>query len=110
LETRPLELIKELKGFSNDPSKELLRFGECLFSNGKSDPKHNPSFQSLLLRIPFTFNSKCIKLDKDPEVKIIQSLVLSNIRQINASLLRKFRLYLVDKDLEMKRGYYQETK
>jgi hypothetical protein len=47
LETRPLELIKELKEISYDPSKEFLKFAECFFSNNKSDPSiihHSISF------------------------------------------------------------------
>ncbi len=101
-ETRPLELIAELKELSTEPSKEFLRFGERLFSNNKSDPKHNPSFQSLLLRIPFTFNSKCIRQDNDSEVKIIQRFDSTKIPQINIPLLRGFRIYLADEDLENK--------
>jgi hypothetical protein len=104
LETRPLELITELKELSNEPSKEFLKFGECFFSNNKSDPSHNPSFQSLLLKIPFTFNSKCIKEGKDAEVKITQKFDSSKIPQIDMSLLREFRLYLADKDIENKRN------
>ncbi len=103
LETRPLELIKELKELSKEPSKEFLKFAEVNFSNNKSDPNHNPSFQSLLLRIPFTFNSKCIRQDNDSEVIIIQRFNSSKISQVNLPFLREFRLYLADKDLENKR-------
>ena len=60
LDTRPLELITDLAELSREPSKEFLRFAEASFTNGKADPKHNPSFRSYLLRIPFTINSKCV--------------------------------------------------
>ncbi len=102
LETRPLEIIKELKELSKEPSKEFLKFGARLFSNNKSDPKHNPSFESMLLRIPFTFNSKCIKQCKDTEVNIVQRFNSSKIPQVNIPLIREFRLYLADKDLKNK--------
>ncbi len=100
LETGPLDLIKELKELTTEPSKEFLKFGERLFSNNKSDPKHNPSFHSLLLRIPFTFNSKRIRRENDSKVVIIRRFDSSKITHINTPLLRDFRLYLADKDIK----------
>ena len=60
LDTRPLELITDLTELLRQPSKEFLKFAEIIFTHGKADPKHNSSFNSYLLRIPHTFNSKCI--------------------------------------------------
>jgi hypothetical protein len=104
LNTRPLELIKELTELSDKPSEEFLRFAEFTFTNKKRDSCHNPSFKSSLLRIPYTLNSKCIdpttgNYINDPEVKIIQEFDSSAIPTINKSLLREFRLYLADKDI-----------
>jgi hypothetical protein len=87
---------------SRQPSKEFLRFAEVSITNMKADPKHNHSFNSYLLRIPHTFNSKCINKNADPEVKIIQRFDRQNIPQINTSLLREFRLYLADIDIKNK--------
>jgi Primase X len=104
LNTRPLELIIELTELTDTPSEEFLRFAEFIFTNKKKDSCHNPSFKSCLLRIPYTLNSKCIDMTtsnyiKDPEVKIIQEFNSLAIPTINNELLRKFRLYLADKDI-----------
>jgi hypothetical protein len=102
LDTRPLELITDLTALSKEPSQDFLRFAETRFSGKKADPKHNPSFKSYLLRIPYTLNSKCIKSGKDPEVKIIQKFDAENIPKIDIPLLREFRLYLADQDIKSK--------
>jgi hypothetical protein len=103
LDARPLELITDLTELSNEPSKEFLRFAEASFINGKADPKHNPSFRSYLLRIPFTINSKCVSNNgTDPEVKIIKKFDANNIPKIGIPLLREFRLYLADQDIKNK--------
>jgi len=104
LNTRPLELIKELTELSDKPSEEFLRFAEFTFTNKKRDSCHNPSFKSSLLTIPYTLNSKCIdpttgNYIKDPEVKTIQEFDSLAIPTINNKLLREFRLYLADKDI-----------
>ena len=50
-----------------DLTTEFLRFAERFFSNGRSDPNHQPSIKSCLVRVPGTINSK-----NGDEVKIIQ--------------------------------------
>ena len=82
LDTRPIELIKELKELSSKPSEEFLKYAENIFSNKKKDLGHNPSFGSSLLRIPYTFNSK-----NRQEVKIIQEFDKDNIKSMNIELL-----------------------
>ena len=108
MDTRPLELITDLTELSSQPSKEFLKFAEIIFTNKKADPKHNHSFNSYLLRIPHTFNSKCIDKGKDPEVKIIQKFDTQNIPQINTNLLREFRIYLADLDIKNKRAFIKQ--
>jgi hypothetical protein len=49
-----------------------LQFAERLLSLNKADSANNPSFKSCLLRVPYTFNSKCIGEGIDAEVKVIQ--------------------------------------
>ena len=98
LNTRPLELIEELKELSPKPSEEILRYAEIIFSNKKKDLGHNPSFKSSLLRIPYTFNSK-----NQSKVTIIKEFDRNNISILNSELLRGFRLWLVDNDIREKR-------
>jgi hypothetical protein len=107
IDTRPLELIEELCELSQKPSEEFLRYTELTFSIRKRDSCHNPSFKSSLLRIPYTFNSKNIindcKSHELQEVRIIQRFDTERIKTINIHLIREFRLWLADNDLEKKR-------
>ena len=85
-----------------------MKFAEIIFTNKNADPKHNHSFNSYLLRIPHTFNSKCIDKDKDPEVKIIQKFDTQRIPKINTNLLREFRIYLADLDIKSKKAFIKQ--
>ena len=70
-EKHPLETIQEfaelIPFIRNDLTTEFIRFAAKYFTNGKGDPKHNPSIHSCLIRIPGTINSKY-----NERVKIIQ--------------------------------------
>ncbi|MDN5848003.1 MAG: DNA primase noncatalytic subunit PriX, partial [Candidatus Nitrosocosmicus sp.] len=107
IDTRPLELIKELSELSKKSSEEFLRYAELTFSNKKRDSGHNPSFKSSLLRIPYTFNSKNLLIHNEndrekAEVKIVQKFDKENVKPINIKLLRDYRLWLADNDLRDK--------
>ena len=80
LDVRPLELIEELRELADKPSEQFLRFAESIFTNNKKDAQHNPSFQSCLLRIPGTINSK-----NGSEVKIVKRFDDNNIPIIDNS-------------------------
>jgi hypothetical protein len=108
IDSRPLELIKELSELSQKPSEEFLRYAEMTFSNKKRDYGHNPSFKSSLLRIPCTFNSKNLlannEIDRqNTEVKIVQKFDNENVKSINIRLLRDYQLWLADNDLMRKK-------
>jgi hypothetical protein len=97
---QPIEafVLEEEEIFSSnefdEPSKAFLRFAEQYLSNNKSDPSHNPSFKSCMIRIPGSFNFKCILKGEDPEVRIIQRWD-GHRPKINL-LLGTFHAYLVD--------------
>jgi hypothetical protein len=55
-----LEQFKEFEEFEH-PSTKFIRFAEQYLTNENSDPSHNPSFKSCMLRVPGSFNSKCPK-------------------------------------------------
>jgi hypothetical protein len=108
IDTRPLELIKELSELSEKPSEGFLRYAEVTFSMRKNDSGHNPSFKSSLLRIPYTFNSKKLSTNNENdrekgEVKIVQKFDDDNVKSINTKLLRDYRLWLADNDLLRKK-------
>jgi hypothetical protein len=94
-------ILEEVEVFSRNfdqPSKSFLRFAEQYLSSNKSDPSHNPSFKSCMIRIPGSFNSKCILKGKDSEVRIIQRWD-GNRPKINL-LLGSFHAYLVDQRIK----------
>ena len=97
IEAFVLEEEEALSDF-DQPSKAFLRFAEQCLSNNKSDPSHNPSFKSCMIRIPGSFNSKCILEGKDPEVRIIQTW--DGYRPKINLLLGKFHAYLVDQTIK----------
>ncbi|MDF0680309.1 MAG: hypothetical protein P0116_05030, partial [Candidatus Nitrosocosmicus sp.] len=108
IDTKPLELIKELSELSQNPSEEFLRYAELTFSNEKKDSGHNPSFKSSLLRIPYTFNSKNLSTHNEndrenAEVKIVQKFDNDNVKSIDIKLFRDYRLWLADNDLLRKK-------
>jgi hypothetical protein len=70
----PLEQNETFSKF-NQPSVQFLRFAEKHISNYKSDLSHNPSFKSCMVRIPGSYNSKCLAYGDNndgTQVKIIQ--------------------------------------
>ncbi len=101
-----LERIQEFQEFDN-PSERFLRFAKDNLSNNKADKSNNPSFRSCLLRIPNSFNSKCLAKGESYEnsmVKIIQEW--NRERPSVKYLLSDFRRYLINQkiiDLNKKR-------
>jgi Primase X len=93
-----LEQYTQFEEFEN-PSLKFLRFAEYNLTSGKSDPSHNPSFKSCMIRIPGSHNSKC--LPNKNEVTIYQKW--DGYRPPMSLLLGSFHAYLVDQKLkEMK--------
>ena len=101
---QPIEafVLEEEEVFNefDQPSKAFLKFAEQYLSNNKSDPSHNPSFKSCMIRIPGTFNYKCILQGKDPEVRLIQRW--NGYRPKINLLLGSFHAYLVDQKKKIK--------
>jgi hypothetical protein len=96
---QPIEafVLEEEEVFNefDQPSKVFLKFAEQYLSNNKSNLSHNPSLKSCMIRIPGSFNYKCILEGKDPEVRIIQRWDGQLRPKINL-LLGSFHAYLVD--------------
>jgi len=92
-----LEQDEEFSQFEQ-PSLKFIRFAEYYLTSGKSDPSHNPSFKSCMIRIPGSYNSKYAK---DNLVRIIQKW--DGYRPPISLLLGNFHAYLVDQKIkEMK--------
>jgi len=101
-----LESIQEFQEFDK-PSERFLRFAKDNLSDNKADKSNNPSFRSCLLRIPNSFNAKCLAKGESLEnskVKIIQEW--NRDRPSIQFLLQDFRRYLINhkiKELNKKR-------
>ena len=101
-----LERIQEFQEFDN-PSERFLRFAKDNLSSNKADKANNPSFRSCLLRIPNSFNAKCLangECFEHSKVKIIQEW--NKDRPSIKLLLLDFRRYLINlkiKELNKKR-------
>lgn len=55
-----------------DLNSSWMRFCAMTLSSGKHDPDNTQSLRNTMLRIPGSFNGKCIANGKDPTVKVIQ--------------------------------------
>lgn len=97
IEAFPLEQKYTFSDF-DQPSKTFLRFAERYLSGNKSDPSHNPSLKSCMIRIPGSYNSKCIQEGRYSEVKVIQRW--NGLRPKINLLLGSFYAYLVDEKLK----------
>ncbi|HEX7178711.1 MAG TPA: DNA primase noncatalytic subunit PriX [Nitrososphaeraceae archaeon] len=86
-----LEELSQFEQFEN-PSSKFLRFVERYLTNEKSDPAHNPSFKSCMLRIPGSTNSKCEL--RNNTVEIIQKW--DGYRPPISLLFESFHSYLID--------------
>jgi Primase X len=93
-----LEHITEFTKFDR-PSELFIRFAEKWLSRGRSDPNHNPSFKSSMIRIPGSYNSKCEAAGRDPEVKIIHRW--DGIRaKVTKRMLTEFYTHLVSEKIK----------
>ncbi|MDQ3976976.1 MAG: DNA primase noncatalytic subunit PriX, partial [Thermoproteota archaeon] len=102
---QPVEAIvleqEELFSKFDQPSRKFLKFAEQYLSNHKSDSSHNPSFKSCMIRIPGSYNSKCIQegVSSNSEVRILKRW--NGIRpNIKGQLLYDFYLWLADEKIK----------
>jgi hypothetical protein len=94
LEPAMLENIKVFKSYDK-PSQDFLRFTKDYLSDGKVDLSHNPSFNSCLLRIPGSINSKNMQ-----QVTIIRKW--NGVRSpLTIELMEEFRSHLLQKKIEV---------
>jgi Primase X len=90
-------------------SQEFLRFVEIFLSNGKSDSRHYPSFKSCQIRVPSSFNGKCLdnkdkRLSGNYRVKTLQKW--NGYRpSITREFLEDFRTYLEQKITDQENCY-----
>ena len=96
-------VLEEIEQFSkyNKPSEQFLRFAKDYLTNGKADKSNYPSFNSCLLRISGSINSKCLdnkekRIKGNFRVQVLQSW--NEYRPlITRELLYNFHTYLNQK-------------
>lgn len=84
-------------------SEVFLLFAKQYLTDGKADPQHRPTYKTCLIRIPYTYNSKC--LDKgltlgESEVKVMQKW--NGYRPPIQLLTKEFRRWLVQEEINQK--------
>jgi hypothetical protein len=91
------------KYFGSFVSEVFLKYAEDLFTGGKADPQHRPKYRSCLIRIPNTYNSKCLARGMDHEesmVKVIQEW--NGYRPPIQSLTKGFRRWITEQEIHQK--------
>ncbi len=98
-----LNLFSSKSKYSNYYVSEVfMQFVEDYYTGNKADPNHRPKYKTCLIRIPETYNSKCLNKGlsmEESKVKIIQKW---NGRRIDVEpLLREFRIWLTQQEINL---------
>jgi hypothetical protein len=98
-------LFTDYRKYSRFSVSELfLQYAENFLTNGKADPNHKPTFKSCLIRIPGTFNSKCLQRDHDRENSKVKIIRKWNGQRLPIQLLTKgFRRWLMQLEVDQYR-------
>lgn len=92
-------------------SEVFLKFAENYFTNGKADPLHHPKYRNSLIRIPDTFNSKCLNRGlsrEESKVRIIQKW--DGKRLPIQYLLKDFRRWIVQEEINENKKQNKRSK
>ena len=90
---------------NKDLTTVFMYFAERFFTNNRNDCHHTPTINSCMLRVPYTFNSKCLSTGKNSEVRIVQKW--NGQRPPINYILRDFRHYLINEKLQERIKYQQ---
>jgi hypothetical protein len=92
-------------------SEVFLKFAKNYFTNGKADPLHRPKYGNSLIRIPDTYNSKCLNrglAKEESRVKIIQKW--DGKRLPIQLLLKDFRRWIVQEEINENKKQSRNSK
>lgn len=92
----------------SEPSVKFLRWAARRLTNGKADHNNNPSFRSMLLRVPGTINSKAKDAGRDPIVRFVKiwrsgSDYSGTRYRPSTRMINDFHAYLVQEAIEMEK-------
>lgn len=91
-------------------SESFMQFAEDYFTGGKADPNHRPKYKTCLIRIPETFNSKCLNKGLSKEESRVKILQKWNGKTIDAEpLVHEFRIWLTQQEINLSKDKRQKT-
>jgi hypothetical protein len=83
-------------------SEVFMQFAEDYFTGGKDDPNHRPKYKTCLIRIPETFNSKCLSKGLSEEESKVKLLQKWDGKRIDVeSLTHEFRIWLTQQEINL---------
>ena len=84
-------------------SEAFMQFAEDYFTSGRADPNHRPKYKTCLVRIPDTFNSKCLSRGLSLEESKIRILQKWNGKRINGeAITHEFMTWLTKQEISFK--------
>lgn len=85
-------------------SEALMQFAKDYFTSGKSDPNHRPKYKTCLIRIPDTYNSKCLSKGLSLEESKVKLLQKWDSKRIDSeTLTHEFRIWLTQQEINLTR-------
>ncbi len=85
-------------------SEVFMQFAEDYFTSGKSQPNHRPKYKTCLIRIPETYNSKCLNKELSNEESKVKFLQKWNGKRTDVeALVHEFRIWLTQQEINLTR-------
>lgn len=86
-------------------SEVFMQFAEDYFTGGRSDPNHRPKYKTCLIRIPDSYNSKCLNKGQSEEESKVKVLQKWNGKMTNTEqLVHEFRIWLTQQEINLNRN------
>lgn len=91
------------KYYNYSVSELFLKFAEQYFTDRKADPQHSPKYKTCLIRIPNTYNSKCLSKGLNSEESKVKIVREWNGYRLPIQLLTKyFMRWLVQENIDQR--------
>ena len=85
-------------------SEAFMQFAEDFFTSGKYDPNHRPKYKTCLIRIPETYNSKCLSRGLSLEKSKVKILQEWDGKRIDVGhITHEFRIWLTEQEINSKK-------
>jgi hypothetical protein len=86
-------------------SEVFMQFAEDYFTGNKADPNHRPKYKTCLIRIPDTYNSKCLNKGLSEEESRVKILQRWNGKRVDIEpLVHEFRVWLTQQEINLIRN------